>query len=256
MKFKYCALLGMALAGLAASSQAAYVQVRFDNPIFSGVPTPAYDNLTIAYPQQVGGGSASAGVAAGRFQGTVLAFDGVDANIFVDNLNDLFMYCYDLYDHIGSGWVVNYTINPDGEQARTLDFLGAVNAVVNQGKTIYDQFAWLHPGSGAVAAAIQLGIWESRYDTGAWNIASGSFSATGVDAATQGALNGFFGAIDSSAALDGKYVMTLVAAGAQDMVTGDPPGTVPEPGTLALFGIALAGLVSARRRPGASSTAA
>jgi hypothetical protein len=249
MNFKHRIFLSLALAGLAASSQAALVTVRFDNPIFSGVPAPSYDVVTITYPKLVGTGSQSATVAAGRLQGTVLAYSGVDPSIFVDNLNDLFMYCYDLYDHINHGQKVDYTINLDGEQARTLDFLGAVNAVLNQGAPAYDNFAWLHPRTGAVSAAIQLGIWESRYEIDAWNIAGGSFKATGIESNTLAALGRFFGAIDSSDSLNRKYVMTLEAPGVQDMITGDPPATVPEPGTSALIGAALAGMLLARRRP-------
>lgn len=244
-------LLSLALAGIAATGQAATVTVGFDNPIFNGVPAPSYDNVTITYPKLSATGSQSSNVAAGRFQGTVLAFSGVDASIFVDGVNDLFMYCYDVYEHIGGGWVVNYTINLDGERARTLDFLGAVNSVLSQG---LDPYAWLRPGSGAVAAAIQLGIWESRYEADtAWDIDSGSFRASQLDTATRTALNGFFAAIGPSAALDGRYVMTLEAHGAQDMITGDPPAAVPEPGTLALLGAAAVGFLSARRRAGARS---
>ncbi len=63
----------MALAGLAASSQAATVTVLFDNPIFSGVPGagPSSDNVKITYPKEKKNeGSNSAYTSAGRFQGT------------------------------------------------------------------------------------------------------------------------------------------------------------------------------------------
>ncbi|MBE0546372.1 MAG: PEP-CTERM sorting domain-containing protein [Rubrivivax sp.] len=168
------------------------------------------------------------------------------------------MYCYDVYEHIGSGSVVNYTINLAGESARTLDFLGAVNHVLNQNPSTYDPYAWLHPGNGYVAAAIQLGIWESKYEdvNGAWDIADGSFRASELETATKGHLESFFGAIGNTASLDGKYVMTLEAHGAQDMITGDPPPTdVPEPGTLALLGAAVVGLVTTRRRAGTAAAA-
>jgi len=236
-----------ALTAAAAAASAAYVDVRFDNPIFQGVPAPGYDVVTITYPAQVGNASSSATVAAGRFQGTATSVVGVDPSIFVDGVNDLFMYCYDVYEHIGSGWSVRYTIQLDGERARTLDFLGAVNAVLNQGAPQQDPYAWLHPQSIAVSAAVQIGIWESRYDDAGWDLASGGFRATGLDAPTAGALASFFAAIPGTAALDGRFAMTLEAAGAQDMITGDPPA-VPEPAPWALTGLALAALWGTRRR--------
>lgn len=232
------------LAALALPATAAYIRVTFDNPIFNGVPAPAYDVVTITYPDRSGTGSRSVTTAAGRFQGTGSNVRGVDPSIFVDNLADLYMYCYDVYEMVGSGWSVDYAINFDGETARTLDFLGAVNAVLGGG----DPFAWLRPTSGAMAAAIQLGIWESKYETGPWSLDSGRFFATGIDAATRTQLNRFMAAVDGSASLDGRYVITFEAAGYQDVITGDPPpGGVPLPATLALSALGL-GLLASRRR--------
>ena len=243
--FKRTAVGGAILLGLASTSVAGTVQVQFDNNIFNGVVNPSYDAVNLFYP-----GGQSPNVGAGRFQGTVTDYSGVDPVIFVDGLDNLFMYCYDLYEGVWGGRTVDYAINFEGENARALDFLGAVNSVLNQGRTgdQYDKFAWLHPANGHVAAAIQLGIWESKYESDGWNNASGSFRATGIETNTSTWLDSFFNAVGASASLDGKYVMTLEAKGAQDMFTGDPPVQVPEPGSLALVAAAGLGLMAARRR--------
>jgi MYXO-CTERM domain-containing protein len=238
-------LLAGVLTLSAAAADAGTVHVVFDSPIFNGVPAPTYDVVTITYPTP--GGSRLASVAAGRFQGTASNLVGVSESLFVDGLNDLFMYCYDVYERVGSGWSVDYAVNLDGESARTLDFLGAVNAVLNLNKPTADLFAWLHPTSGAMAAAIQLGLWESKYDSGGWDLAGGSFRATGVDASTASHLSAYLGALAGSPSLDGRYVMTLEASGVQDMITGDPPADVPEPGTLALLAVAALALRRPRR---------
>lgn len=224
--------------------------------------SPPYAQTPLAGPYNFVVNGQSGSVSPDEYHGTVTNAIGIDpASIGAGTGfgEDLLTYCYELTQYFSGGQDVVYQIvygnAPGGLTNDTLDWLGAVNSVLHQSNFNY---GWLHPLNANMAAAIQLGIWETRYDSIAgFSLAGGNFKLTGADLGSDPTsvgtyLNQFLAQVPSTSSLGQQYTIRLTNDGAQDQITGRfVPGNqrndVPEPGSLALLGIGIAATAAARR---------
>jgi hypothetical protein len=225
----------VALACCSAASAEPTITVTWKSPVFNPA---SVDVGTVYHP----GGST--GTNAGRFNGKVTATTEVSLSELVQDADNFFAYCHDLAQFLSSG---KYSVG--GASGVMLDFLGAVNSVLGG-----DEHAWITAGDINVAAAIQLGIWEARYD-GVFDLATGPVYLKNlaiVPDAVKTQYAEFIAAMGTSDSLDGQYVMVLTNPDTQDVITGRRPPSrlLPEPGSLALLAAAgaIATACSRRRR--------
>jgi hypothetical protein len=260
-------------AGLTTIGQ---VDIRFNSPIFFDASTSGadYDNVKLHSSIPGVGGGANAGLFQGIAEN---ATGGFDPNVLYRGPDDVLLYCVDLFQRINAGAAPTYEVlalddaSPnilaagDGHNVarnfdRTLDFLGALNVVLETsfglGEGVYN---WLNPTSGWMSGAIQVGIWESLYesDQQGLNVGSGSFSVTKLSSQGSALLGTVFDAVNGAPnafaydALAPNQVLVLASSDYQDMIVGDPPSPAPAPAPLFLIAGGLAFL--ARRREQARS---
>jgi hypothetical protein len=249
------------------------VEIGFANPIFlKDGNAQLKDRVSVSYP------NGTATVDAGAFRGTSeepgTGYDGFNPEVLYRNsLGDVILYCVDLYQPIGGGWNPVYDVysltldsgkspntgtldDPDRNFDRVMRFLGAMNVVLGDSYGYSEaEYNWLNPRNAAHSGAIQLGLWESLYesDESAWDLGADAFRVTGTGSnglLDEGSklLGEVFGRLNDSPAsvipLAPKNVLILTNGNRQDMIVGDPV-PVPVPGTALLL---LGGLVLVSRR--------
>lgn len=223
------ALLVTGLVVAAGAAVASPIEVRDGNGgnVFNG--GPGYVALTIS----VDGNNAN--VAAGAF---ALQYRTAPANAWADFLT----YCLEPDELLGinsNGTVV--TGNLADSMASTAEYASRASAITGLWNTWYASSLT----DATHSAAFQVALWELAYD-GTGGLTGGSFRYT-ASGAVRTQAEAYLNTTNWNDPA-GTPPGAILRVGNQDLVVN-----VPEPASLALFGLGLIGLAAAARRRAAAS---
>jgi len=178
---------------------------------------------------------------AGAFKGSLSGAGTFDANPF-------YTYCVELGSIFNFGSLPGYSVVAGSTYFPAAVPAASADAVARLGRLFTALGGISLPSSAAVSAGIQMAVWESIYEmTNALNVSNGngtfSFQSVADAAATTNA-NTYLAA--AALVTTSKYAISVLEkANSQDFLL---VSYIPEPGSLALAGIALGALIFARRR--------